>query len=292
MNEQLNHGRLDLMSIGAIIWKKKKRLVLLFLIGSVMGYFSSYLIEPLFKTQVVLMVKDNRQPSSMSNLVNGLGGLGGVVASQFSMGGTNLDKMEALLQSKSLARSVIVKNNIENRFQDYIGFAEKPQTARDSMRSLADAANKLSGHYMAVATVPKKNLITLSIFSRDPDFAKDLADFVLTELNLRILTDLKKDSEKNIDFLTTQLGITSDPLLREKIQNLIGTEIEKEMLASGRSFDIIDPPVTPFVRMKPFRLQAAFMGGMAAFFLGVALLLWYKTLLTLAKSIMAAANSV
>jgi LPS O-antigen subunit length determinant protein (WzzB/FepE family) len=48
---------------------------------------------------------------------------------------------------------------------------------------------------------------------------------------------------------------TVDPVLQEKISDLISYEIEKSMLASSTAFDVLEKPVVPLLRKSPKRKQ-------------------------------------
>ncbi|MFP4165442.1 MAG: hypothetical protein ACLFQB_10095 [Chitinispirillaceae bacterium] len=53
---------------------------------------------------------------------------------------------------------------------------------------------------------------------------------------------MKTDAKDNVDYLEGQLITVSDPLLREKLQGMIASEMEKMMLVSKEAFKVVDPP--------------------------------------------------
>jgi len=72
--------------------------------------------------------------------------------------------------------------------------------------------------------------------------------------------------------LEEQLQKTADPLIRQKIYNLIAQQLETAMMAEVKenfAFKIIDPPKVPDRKIKPKRALMVVLSFSLALFMGV-----------------------
>jgi hypothetical protein len=88
---------------------------------------------------------------------------------------------------------------------------------------------------------PKKNVIILSIRSKDSTFTSILGTVYLDYLNEYIRTKVQTEAKENVTYLDSQLVNIADPLLRTKILGLLANEIEKKMIVSREAFKVADP---------------------------------------------------
>jgi hypothetical protein len=63
-------------------------------------------------------------------------------------------------------------------------------------------------------------------------------------LNQYIREDIQHSAGANVKYLDSRLINVADPLLREKVQSLIASEIEKMMVVSKEAFQVVDPVAT------------------------------------------------
>jgi uncharacterized protein involved in exopolysaccharide biosynthesis len=124
----------------------------------------------------------------------------------------------------------------------------------------------------------KKNVMTLSAQFKDPRLAKQILDYYVVGLSEFLRHQSLDESAAQQAQLYEQLTKTSDPLLKNKLYELIARQIEKETLAKVQryySFNVIDPAYVPERRFSPKRAQivvlsivvAAFFAIFLAFFL-------------------------
>jgi len=99
----------------------------------------------------------------------------------------------------------------------------------------------------------KKNIMRLGVISDDSVKSLILVRALIKEVENKIQNDIVAESNTNLEFLDKRINSTSDPLVREKIQILIGQEIEKIMLYNSKPFEILDKPRVPEIREKPNR---------------------------------------
>ena len=101
--------------------------------------------------------------------------------------------------------------------------------------------NYIKKKYLEKTINLKKNTLTLRIQSHDSSFTRNLATAYVDYLNEYIKTKFQTNAKENVSYLDTQLACTADPLLREKILELVSNEIEKKMLVSREAFEVVDP---------------------------------------------------
>ena len=59
------------------------------------------------------------------------------------------------------------------------------------------------------------------------------------------------ESVKNQNFIREKLNNTSDPIMKDKLVNLLTNEIENAMLIDSDALKVIDPPEVPMYPFKP-----------------------------------------
>jgi hypothetical protein len=177
-----------------------------------------------------------------------------MVASQLGMGNTNIPKMEVILKSTELAESVIVKNRllpvIFHKSWDPERNAWKIKNPKKIPTSL-HGAEALKGGILQVSVEDKKGIIRIGARTYDPKIAKIIVDGYLLEMNNRIRLNVMNDADSNRRYLERQLTNTSDPILIEKIQDLIAGEIGNSMLMSSRAFEVLESPIVPLKKAYP-----------------------------------------
>jgi uncharacterized protein involved in exopolysaccharide biosynthesis len=122
----------------------------------------------------------------------------------------------------------------------------------------------------------KEDLITMTVNFRDPEIAATLVNCFITELNERMSSEAKRIASINKAYLERQLLETKDPLVQQKIYNLIADKIETTMMAEvkeGFAFKVLDPPMAPDKKSKPKRLLMVAVAFMVSLFLGIFIVL-------------------
>ena len=84
--------------------------------------------------------------------------------------------------------------------------------------------------------------------------------------------EAKNIANINKKYLEKQLQETKDPIVQQKIYNLIADKIETSMMAEvkeGFAFKVLDPPMAPDIKSKPKRAVMVVVAFMVSLFLGV-----------------------
>lgn len=264
---------IDLFELFATLLKYKVMIFLLVFLSGLGAVGYSLTLTNIYRSEATIAMRenDNHGPS-----LGALGGLGGMVASQLGIGGGgSLEKFEAVLNSRELSVRIIERYQLmpvlfEEKWDAgrKVWLSEKPPTLQDGL-------NKIKG-LLSVKTDMKKSLIIVGIEHEDPETARRLVNYYLTELSDSLRKEVLLDAGENMRFFREQLETTNDPLLKEKIYALLAKEIEKETFARAQKyygFLVLDPPIVPDLDKKvaPKRslicILAVFVGFFVAVFL-------------------------
>jgi hypothetical protein len=229
------------------------------ILGFVLGNVLAMKKGPKWVADVVIAPKES---DSKTSSVSGLGALGGLVASQLNIGGNaSLDKIDLILSGREFNAKLVEKYDLlpliykgqwpktYNKIRDTVkncwmpGFKPPQPLAIGGM---------VGGTFLKKLT-NKNGTMTITIKSKDSLLTATLANDYIQFLNDYIKNNVQEDAKENVQYLETQLNGISDPLLREKLQSLIASEIEKQMVVSKEAFRIVDP-VFMSIQFKEKRL--------------------------------------
>jgi uncharacterized protein involved in exopolysaccharide biosynthesis len=118
----------------------------------------------------------------------------------------------------------------------------------------------------------KENVITITVDYHDPEMAAKMVEYFLTALTDHMSSEARRVATINQKYLEEQLQKTADPLIKQKIYNLIAQQLETSMMAEVKenfAFKVIDPPMVPDKKIKPKIIQMALLSFIASIFMGV-----------------------
>ena len=209
-------------------------------------------------------------------LSGALGGLGGLVASEFGLGVEGVTQTKSKFFSRAVSLfSSWLKNTISCLFcLKRNGILRKRRGTRVLLQPYRMLTSLSKTVLLKVTRDRKTDVITVSIEHKNPEFARSVVDYYLTELSEGLRAKVLKDAQENMRFLTEQLDRTTDPLLREKIYGMLAKEIEKDTFARAQTyygFYVLDPPIAPDLNKKarPKRSMICILSVVVAFFVAV-----------------------
>lgn len=121
--------------------------------------------------------------------------------------------------------------------------------------------------------------VVISAEADSPDGAANMANIFLTSLNDYMSNDAKRVAAINKKYLEDQLIRTADPLIKQKIYNLIAQQVEASMMAEVKEncfFRIIDPPKAPDIKIKPKRALMVMSSFLVSMFIGFIVILFLE----------------
>lgn len=248
-----NPDEINLLEYIYVLVKNKWWIIGAAVLGLVLGYGLALKKGPTFVAEAVIAAKENENKATPN--LSGFGAFGGLVASQLNIGGNpGLDKIDLILGSRKFNAEMIEKYDLLPmiyREQYPKIYRQKYDTTNNRWNDDFKAPNLLSTGDMLLSRFLKKEVgkngtMIVKIESIDSTFCDTLMNKYLLFLNEFIQYSVKKEADDNLKYLENRLEVTSDPLLREKLQGMIANEVEKAMLVSTEAFKIIDPPLRTY----------------------------------------------
>jgi hypothetical protein len=247
---------INLLELLYVLVRYKTVIIVFTVLGLAGGYFAAKLKGPTYTAGALLAAKEADGARS-NNLSSALGALGGLAGGLNMMGNPGLEKLELYLGSREFNAELIEKYGL---LTDMFKFAPKRGTSKvyeqyyDTLNGKwlegenftlptpLQMTGFLTSAYFKNEVDAKKATLTVSVRSRDSTFSLRVLSGCIEHLDYYIKRDVQNDAKNNVDYLESQLFTIADPLLREKIQGMIASEIEKAMVVSREAFKVIDKP--------------------------------------------------
>lgn len=242
-----------------IVFKRNMFLVF-FIIGIIVSValVKSLLSPKIYQSQALIM------PIQKQRLFMNIG----TIAESFglSSGPTEQEtEVVYLLSSDVLAGEVIEKYNL---LPELLTKAKPDWSPYFKMRMGVLALKSI----VSITHNKKDHIILISAQHSRPERAKKIVEYFLIVLMEHVSAQAKRIAETNKTFLENSLGKTSDPIIRNKIYDLIAQQVETSMMAELKeniSFKIIDPPTIPTKNIKPKILKNIELAFIGALFLSI-----------------------
>ena len=269
--QDFEEDEIDLIELFRVLWKRKTIIFIFTILAAVAAVLISLSMPNIYQSDAVLI---SRESSKGSNL-NMLGGLGGMVASQFGIGGnSSMEEMQSILKSKRLLFGIIEKKNLLKRL-----FPKKWDKKKKIWKD-PDKVPTIQDGYKALTAIlhlnydKKSGTLTIAIQNKDSEFAKQLVEWLVQGLSDTLRQRTLDDAGENIKFFTKELKKTDDPLLKEKLYASLAKEIERRTFAMAQKyygFNILDYPIIPDKdkKVKPKRALICILSTITAFFISV-----------------------
>ena len=131
------------------------------------------------------------------------------------------------------------------------------------------------------------NTIEISFEFKDPEVATEIVQEYIDVLNQRLKTKTISDAENVIKALRKELINTEDVYLKEKIYQMLASQIQDITFAESQeylNFEVIDPPRVPDKKIKPKRKLIVAVSFMGALLISVFLILLLEHMQRLKES--------
>lgn len=248
---------LDLLAIISYLWRRRLAIAAGATLAAMAGIAYGYLTTPMYQAHCIISPKEQGGGGGSSALLSQLGGFGGVVAGQLGVGNADLNRLELMTRSRDMAEYIVERHDLLPRLFPKAWDPKAKAWKKGRAPTARQGADFLKSGVISISTDPKKGALTLGVEIHDSTLAARLVEYYIDALSNTIKLNVRNDADSNRNYLESQLMNTADPLLREKIQQLIGIEIEKAMLVSSKSFDVMERAVVPSIPSKPRKKQLA-----------------------------------
>jgi uncharacterized protein involved in exopolysaccharide biosynthesis len=260
---------IDLVELWWIIWDARYLVAASTVIITGLALFYAFTATPVFRATVVVT-----QVHDTQGLGGGGEGLGGSVGGLASLAGIDLGnsgpdlERQAMLQSRHLIEEFVKR-------EDVLPLLQKNAKAPESVWKLVQRFKRT---VLDIQEDKVKGTTTITMDWPDPAVAARWANEFVKLGNDLIRNKAIADASRSVDYLNQQLEHTSSVEVQHVMYNLIESQTKTLMLANGRieyAFTIVDPAVTPEVRVRPWRSLMAATGVVLGFLLG-SLIAWMR----------------
>jgi len=274
---------INLIDLVLVVLKRKWFIAGLVFFTGVAALIITLLMTDIYRSEATILPREEEKTTS-SMVSSALGGLGGMVAGELGLGGGgSLEKLQVVLESRYLAQRVIEKYDLlPTLFPDSWDETEKKWKIEKKWFGLQDTKpptlqsgiKKLAEGLLGVTSDIKMGTIKVSFEDKDPEKAKLVVEYFITEMSETMREVELRDASENMKFFNSQLERTTDPLLRTKIYEMLAREIEKDTFARAQKhygFYVSDPPLAPDLDKKasPRRALIVIVSVFLALFLSV-----------------------
>jgi uncharacterized protein involved in exopolysaccharide biosynthesis len=302
-SEREKEDEINLFELWQVIWKRRKFVAWIVGVIVLLTVIVSLVMTNIYEAKAVITPVESKNTGGgggmAAALMQQMGGLAGIGLPDSA----SAAEIMLLLKSNVLREKIIKDYNLlPVLFSDQWdeekkawkkgtgwGFSLNPLTLISKMFSLVKPADKkavkkepgvpdvwdglrsLDG-LVKISNNIKDKSITITAEFDDPVIAANIANYFLAALNNHMSSEAKRVAAINKKYLEEQLQETADPLIKQKIYNMIAQQIETAMMAEVKenfSFKIIDPPKVPDQRIKPKRTQMVILSFIVSLFIAV-----------------------
>jgi len=256
---------ISLVDLLMIMLKHKWMILSIVVLSGILAVAASSLMTKKYRSECTIA------PASQEKGLGGLAALGGLGAALASDAGLlpagSLEQFEVVLKSRDLTNAIIEKHNLmpvlyEDSWDSgrQCWKVKKPPTIQDAYRDIQKI--------LIAAPDKRKNVMKVSVEFRDPLLAQAILNYYIAGMSEFLRKQTLEDAAAQQAQLYQQLGRTSDPLLKNKLYEMIAKQIEKETIARVQkyfSFSIIDSAFIPEKKSSPNRLVICVVSVVAAF---------------------------
>lgn len=290
----MNNNKLDIYEEDEInfydfihaLWSSKLLIfmtVLIFAIGSVL--YSLSIPNKFMSSSTLILVNDGGGAIKSSSSMDMIGSITGINLS--GSGSSKSDLVIATVSSRDFLRHLLTFENIKPTlaaFKSYdkttkeIIFNENIYNAKKQVftedLSKLPTFQKIYNTYSSILSLSKtkSGYIQISIHHESPVFAYNFLSLILKELNTLSRTKDLIESEDSLEYLYAEFAKTKQIEIKNSINQLILSELRKQMFAEVRTNYLIDPldkPFLPELKSSPNRLRICILSTILGFFIGI-----------------------
>ncbi|KID57929.1 lipopolysaccharide biosynthesis protein [Pseudoalteromonas luteoviolacea] len=294
MSSQKNfdENSVTLLELLQWLWRDKLVIIIIVAVFSVASVYYALSQADEYKADAILS-PSNSQPRP------GLGGeLGGLAA----IAGVNLGSSDSgqvalaieVMQSRSFISEFIERHELVipimasidwNSSEDKLIYDPeiydvntqqwlRPKRGlRKEKPSFQEAYEKFVTDIFTISKDKESNSYTVSMMHYSPYLAERWVNLIITDINKEMRKRAIVEASNNLTYLNLQLDKTSVVEMHSTLYELVKEQTKSLMLASAQEefvFKIVDPAVTPEMKVKPKRALLCIIGSILGLVLGMA----------------------
>jgi LPS O-antigen subunit length determinant protein (WzzB/FepE family) len=253
---------LDLGALFRMAWDSKYTILLCSALCAMVAVYVALTATPIYRAEAVVAEVHDSNMSGAASLANQLGGIASLAGINLPTGDEAGHEAQAILQSRRLVEEFVQREGL------------LPDLKENSSKTLTlwRAVNQFRDNVLTVREDKRTGLTKITIEWRDPATAANWANKFVAFANEVLRTRALNDSTRNIEYLNKQIAKTTAVEVQRVMYNLIESETKTLMLANARveyAFTVVDPAVSPEMRIRPQRsimvIEGTMIGAITGF---------------------------
>ena len=280
-----NSNEIDLNQVLRILWQNKMLLTGIIALFSLIALVYSLFLPNVYKSEALLNpVGEQSSMSSSSRGMGGIASLAGINLGTDSFGNNSLKALDkitslsfftdhilpniflpdlmALDSWDSTNNKIIYDANIYDEVtQSWVRDFKYPQT---QVPSPQESYEIFIQNHFSMSQDSETLFVTIAVKHQSPFIAHQWTELIVKELNKFFRIKDKAEAQAAIDYLNTQLALTSFTEIKVAIAELFQKKTQQLTLIEVSDFyvyDYIDPPAIMEKKSEPKRLIILVIGG-------------------------------
>jgi uncharacterized protein involved in exopolysaccharide biosynthesis len=264
---EVEEDEINLLDLFIVLLRHKVLIFSIVFLAGVAAVAVSLQLPNIYQSSATIAPTAQEQRGGLS----ALGGLGAMIASEAGITAAgSIEQFDVVLKSRELTASIVRKYDLlPYLFED--GWDPVKKAWLEEAPKV-EQIHKAMQDRLSVSTDKKKNVMTVGFEAKEPEKARAILGYYIEGLSEFLRNQILADAAAQRRHLGEQLAKTPDPLLRNRLYELMAKQIEQETLARVQkyySFNVVDPPYLPEQKFKPKRAQICILSVVVALFLAV-----------------------
>lgn len=267
------------------LWSTKILIIVMVAIFAVGSVIYSLSIPNKFTSSSLLKMSDNNSQPSSNSSMDMIGSIAGLNLTAAGSSKSSLvietiesrDFLKHLLTFDKVLPSIVAiqsydKETGELIFNDSIYDQKNNTFTSDPEKRPTFHKTYLTYNNMINVSTTNTGYIYLSVTHLSPKFAYELLNLIISEVNSLSRTRILQESKDSLNFLYNRLTETNEIEIRNSINQIIGSELRRQMLAEVKKNYLINPldkPFFPEMKSSPNRARICILGTILGFFLSI-----------------------
>ena len=267
------------------LWSTKILIIVMVAIFAVGSVIYSLSIPNKFTSSSLLKMSDNNSQPSSNSSMDMIGSIAGLNLAAAGSSKSSLvietiesrDFLKHLLTFDKVLPSIVAiqsydKETGELIFNDSIYDQKNNTFTSDPEKRPTFHKTYLTYNNMINVSTTNTGYIYLSVTHLSPKFAYELLNLIISEVNSLSRARILQESKDSLNFLYNRLTETNEIEIRNSINQIIGSELRRQMLAEVKKNYLINPldkPFFPEMKSTPNRARICILGTILGFFLSI-----------------------
>ena len=283
--EEFAADEINVKEVFFALWGSKILIILMVTIFAIGSVIYSLSIPNKFTSSSLLKMSDNNSQPSSNSSMDMIGSIAGLNLAAAGSSKSSLviatiesrDFLKHLLTFDKVLPSIVAIQSYDKEtgkliFNDSV-YDQKNNilTSNPEKRPTFHKTFSTYNNMIKVSTT-NTGYMYLSVTHLSPKFAYELLNLIISEVNsLSRARDLQ-ESKDSLNFLYNQLTETNQTEIKDSINQIIGSELRRQMLAEVKKNYLITPldkPFIPEMKSSPNRARICILGTILGFFLSI-----------------------